>query len=112
MQLVVVVQWVRTIGVSPAGPTPSQRVRSEVHVHTQRAYEARRNADAGRVMEPHMSIVMARHRQRRPGCDVSFLAHGNADTVHTVGITTAATIREAGFDIVSAPTSVFLTRRA
>jgi hypothetical protein len=53
MKLVVVTQWVRTAGASPTGPKPSQQVWSEVHVHTQQwAYEAGRNEDAGRVIEP------------------------------------------------------------
>jgi hypothetical protein len=53
MKLVVVTQWVRTAGASPTGPKPSQQVWSEVHVHTQQwAYEAGRNENAGRVIEP------------------------------------------------------------
>jgi hypothetical protein len=43
----------------PTCPTPSQQVRSELHVHPQEgAYEAGGNEAAGRVMEP-------RHRARR-----------------------------------------------
>jgi hypothetical protein len=53
MQWVVVTQWGRTICASPPGPKPSQQVWRAVHVHTQQwAYEAGRNKDAGRVIEP------------------------------------------------------------
>ncbi len=53
MKWVVVPQWVRTAGASPTGPKPRQPVWSAVHVHTQQwAYDAGRNENAGRVMEP------------------------------------------------------------
>jgi hypothetical protein len=98
MKLGVVTQWVRTgDGSSPTGPKPSQQVRSDIPVHTQRrAYGAGWNEDAGRVIVPRNGYSRGQ-QENSQGCtegkadgfqwpEGSSLGHARASVEDTTGV--------------------------